>query len=380
MDKQQETILRALIGILIGCILIFMSYKYYQKLAAAKEKPKQKVEKEISKIYVQKVVNETIPVVISEKGNLEAYKKVDLYSEVQGILDPANIQVKAGQAFGKGDLIFSIDDAEFKASLLAQKSTLYNLITQALPDLKLDYPDVFDKWNSYLNGFDIKRQTPQLPDFSNDKEKFFINSRNIVTNYYNIKNLEERHKKYRIYAPFYGLVTEANVTPGGLVRPGQKLASILSPSRYELAVSINESYKKYISVGKSVKLHNLERTKSWTGKIVRIDPIVNTNTQGTQVYIQVKGKGLNEGMFLEAELGGKSVENSFELPRKLLIENNKTFLVKDGKLELYDLDVELYKDKTAIVTNLKDGDLILQNVIPGAYDGMLIEIVNETSE
>ena len=377
--KNKSDMWRLIIGVILGVIIVYGAISMSKVIVANKNKPKKKVEKQISKVFTQIVQNTSIPVVIQEKGNLQALKKVDLYSEVQGILKTGNRLFKPGQYYKSGSTIFSIDDREFKAGLTAQKSVLFNLVAQVMPELKLDYPNSFLKWQTYLNGFDIEKTTPKLPEFSSDREKFFINSKNIVTTYYNIKNLEERHKKYNIYAPFYGIVSESNVNPGALVRSGQKLGSILSPSLYELSVSVNESYQDFIKTGKKVNLFNLDHSKSWEGKISRIDATINTATQGVQLYIQVSGKDLKEGMFLEAEIEGKAIEQGFELSRKLLIENSKIFIVENEMLKLIPVDVAFFKDKAAIVTNLEDGAVILKNSLPGAYEGMLVEEVKESN-
>lgn len=374
MTKNRSDLYRGLIGIILGILLIAGAVKFAKKIIASKSKPKIKVENQINKVYTDEVKNVQVPVTIIEKGSLQALRKVELYSEVQGILLSNDRLFKSGQQYKEGSTLFSIDDKEFKSNLVAQKSVLYNLITQIMPDLKLDYPEVFPKWERYLNNFDINRpNTPSLPEFSNDKEKYFINNKNIVTTYYNIKNLEERHKKYKIYAPFYGVVTESLVNPGALVRPGQKLGTILSPAVYELPISVNESYKDFIKIGKTVKLHNLDRTQSWKGKIARIDATINTATQGMQIFVQARGKDLREGMFLEAEIDGGAITEGFELSRKLLVQNTKTYTVVNDKLKLIDLDIAFFKDKTAVITNLADGTIILENPIPGAYDGMLVE-------
>ena len=229
-----------------------------------------------------------------------------------------------------------------------------------------------------MSEFNIRASTtPPLPPFLSEKEKYFINSKNIVTTYYNIKNLEERHKKYRIHAPFYGVVTESFVNPGALVRPGQKLGVILNPSAYELPLSINESYKDYVTIGKSVKLYNLDRTASWNGKIARINATINTQTQGIQTYIEVYGKELKEGMFLEADIEGKTVSRGVEVPRKLLVNNTRLYVVEDDKLHLRNVDIAFFKERSAIITNLPDGTVILGNALPGAYEGMLIESIDE---
>lgn len=378
--QNKSNLARGIIGFLLGALIIFGALQMSKKIIANKAKPKIKAEKQINTVYTQLVQNEDLPISIIEKGNLVALKKVDLFSEVQGLLKDSNKLFKSGQTYNKGDLIFSIDDSEFKANLTSQRAVLYNLIVQSMPDLKLDYSEVFEKWESYLKAFDIKKITPVLPEFTNDKEKYFINSRNIVTTYYNIKNLEERHKKYNIYAPFYGIVTQSMVNPGALIRTGQNLGTIMSPYSYELPISVNVSYKEFIKKGSQVQLYNLERTKQWTGRIARIDGAINTVTQGIQIYIEVSGKDLKEGMFLEAHIDAGKVDSSFEISRKLLVENNKTYVVQDSILKLIPLDIAYYKESSAVVTNLEEGSMILEFPIPGAYEGMLIEVAQSSQE
>ena len=160
------------------------------------------------------------------------------------------------------------------------------------------------------------------------------------------------------------------------MRPGQKLGEIISPTVYEMAVSVDASYINYIQTDQQVKLRDLEAQNTWTGRVVRIDPVVNRLAQGITAYIEVLGKGLKAGMFLEAIFSGTPVVNSFELSRKLLIENKSTFVVRGDSLALIPLTISFFKESTAVVSNLKDGDIVLKNPVPGAYDGMLIEVIN----
>ncbi len=374
MSKSNKP-LRIGIGVILGLLLIFGAKTMADRLAEKKPKPRQKAGKTINKIYAQTIKNEELPVVLQENGRLQALRKVDLYAEVQGILKESPRLFKPGQAYDAGAVLMSIDDREFVASLSSQKSVLYNQIAQILPDLKLDYTESFAKWQSYLASFDISRSVPALPAFDSDREKYFVNNSGIITSYYNIKNLEERHKKYEIKAPFYGVVTEAMVNPGTLVRPGQQLGSFLSPTTYELPLAVDESFTKYISPGKQVDLYTLDRSSRWTGKIARINPTIDPATQGTVAFIQVRGKDLKEGMFLQAEIAGSSIASGVEVPRKLLVNDNQLYVIEEDQLQLRRVDIALYKANSAIITNLNDGTQILANPMPSAYEGMPVEII-----
>ena len=150
-----------------------------------------------------------------------------------------------------------LDSREFYTSLLAQRSTLFNLITDMMPDLRFDYPESFGQWQSYLKNFDLEKPLSPLPEPVSDKEKYFVNGKQIVSTYYSIKNLEERLSKYTLKAPFTGVLTESSVNPGTLVRSGQKLGEFVSANDFELEVNVNEQYLDVVSVGQSVELFDL---------------------------------------------------------------------------------------------------------------------------
>ncbi len=198
----------------------------------------------------------------------------------------------------------------------------------------------------------------------------------IYTNYFRVKNLEERLRKYSIRAPYNGILTEALVTPGSLVRQGQKLGEFIDPNIYELEVSINTEYSHLLQKGNSVALMNIEKSNKWQGKVVRVNSKVDQSSQTIKVYIQLKGKGLREGMYLEASLVAKSETNAFEVARNLLVNNTNLYIVQDSVLDIVQINPVYFNNETVIVKGLTDGSKVLSKPVPGAYKGMKVEVKN----
>ena len=217
----------------------------------------------------------------------------------------------------------------------------------------------------------------ELPEPESEKEKLFLSGRNIYTTFYNVQNLETQLLNYTIKAPFSGVLTEALVNPGALIRPGQKLGEFIDQSVYEVEVAINTAYGDLLAIGKSVELHNVERTKTWSGKVIRVNSRVDPASQTIPTFIQVRGKGLKEGMYLEADLTARNEQNTYEVSRKLLVENDKLFVVRDTLLDLVLVEPVYYKEFSAVVKGLEDGTKILSRVIPGAYSGMKVKIFSD---
>ncbi|UAM98200.1 efflux RND transporter periplasmic adaptor subunit [Polaribacter litorisediminis] len=364
-------IILAILGVLLIAGAIFLGKYFTDK----NQKPRPKFKKSVKTVFVNRVENKEIPVIIYANGNLSAKNKIEIFSEVQGVLNTANKAFKPGTNYTKGQVLLNINSDEFYASLQSQKSNLYNLITAVLPDLRLDFPSEFKTWETYLENFDMDKSVPELPEFSTNKEKYFISGRGILTAYYNVKNLEVRLSKHQIRAPFTGVLTEALVTNGSLVRVGQKLGEFIDTSIYEMEVSINAEFADLLKVGKSVTLTNSNKSEVYAGTVVRVNGRIDQVTQTINAYIDLKHPDLKEGMFLEANLKAKTIANALEIPRKLLVDNEAVYTVKkDSILTKTKVNPVYFSAETVIIQGLNNGEKVLSQTLAGAFDGMIVKI------
>ena len=365
------------ISIILALLLIAGASFLAKYLIDHKQKPKPRFEKIVKTVFTETVENKSIPILITANGNLVAKNRIEIFSEVQGVLMPTLKDFRPGTSYNKGATMVKINSDEFYANLQAQKSNLFNALTAIMPDIRMDYPEEYAKWEKYINNFSINKAIVPLPLTNTDKEKYFISGRGILTSYFNVKNLEVKLDKYNLRAPFNGILTEALVNPGALVRSGQKLGEFIDPSVFEVSVSVKSEYRDLLEVGKSVELQNLEKTKTWTGKVIRINGRVDAATQTIQAFIQVNDKNLKEGQYLEVVLEAKSEENAYEVSRKLLIDNSRLYIVKDTVLDLVDVNLVFENKNTVVVKGLPNGAQLLSKLAPGAHAGMLVKVYNE---
>ena len=197
--------MRKIILSLLGVLLIIGAFFASEAIVASNQRTRPKPKKVIKTVFVEDAVNGVVPIEISANGNLVAQRRLEIFSEVQGVLQKGSKLFKPGQEYRKGQTLLSLNSSEYYATVQSQKSALYDQITSIMPDLRLDYPEAYPKWQAYLNNFDVSKATPPLPEVTSEKEGYFISGRNIQTAYYNVKNLEQRLSKYNIIAPFSGL-------------------------------------------------------------------------------------------------------------------------------------------------------------------------------
>lgn len=372
--------MRKIILSILGVLLIIASFFLAKMIVDSKKSFRPKAGKVVKTVFTEVVENQTVPIVVTANGNLIAKQRMEIYAEVQGVFRRGNKLFKEGQAYKAGETIIGIDAAEYAASVQSAKSNLYNQLTSIMPDLRLDYPNIFSKWQTYLNNFDMAKSTPALPEMLSENEKFFITGRGILTSYYNVKNLEQRLSKYRISAPFSGVLTEATVTEGTLVRAGQKLGEFIDPDVYELEVSVSKTYSDLLKVGERVKLTTLDSPDVYEGKVSRINGRVDQASQTIKAYIEVKDNNLREGMYLEANLDARKEENAIEVDRGLLLENNKIFVVKDSVLDVIDVRPIYFSEKRVVLKDVPNGTKIMSKPLIGAYTGMAVKIYEGQSD
>jgi len=371
--------MRKIILSVLGVVLMVASVYGAMLIVKSKNAPKPTPKKVIKTVYVDTVKNATVPILVPANGNLVAKKRMELYSEVQGVFLTGGKLFRTGTAYRAGEPLIRMDASEYYATVQSQKSNLYNLITSIMPDLRLDYPDLYPKWQQYLSDFDMDKSTPELPKMTSEKEKYFISGRGILTDYYTIKNLERRLGKYIINAPYDGILAEALVTEGTLIRSGQKLGEFINTNNYELEVSISKTYSNLLKIGEEVALSNLEKTKSYKGKVTRINGRVDQTSQTITAYIEVSGDDLKEGVYLEANLNAKEEANAIAIDRSLLLENDQIFIVRDTILDRIDVNPVHFSDKTVVVKGVPEGEIIVSKPLVGAYSGMLVKTYNDTS-
>lgn len=363
------------IGVFAGFLVLFGSIATARFMSQQKEPPKRKASTALVKrVDTLRTKVGTISSSLEVQGELAAYDKIDLFAEVSGALKSTSRPFKVGSYFPKGSILISVDQEEAKLNLLSQKSNLLNAITQLMPDLKIDYPESFSHWQQYLDDFELEAPIKAFPEPANKQEKYFIASRNLYSQYYTIKSAEERLSKYKMYAPFSGVITQAGINEGAVVRAGQKLGELMSTNRYELVTTVPLRDLKYIEQGSSVRLYSEDVSGNWNGRVKRINNQVETGTQTVKVFIEVGGEHLKEGMYLRGSLSASDIKGATSIPRNLLVNQNAVYVVKDSVLTLQEVQLVKITEKAAIVRGLDAQTPILAIPVPGAYEGMKVAI------
>lgn len=318
---------------------------------------RQTEKQETTSKEVIKVNNEVYEKTINTTGRMYAFEKVDIYSEVSGVLENST-RFKEGKKYSKDETLLNIDSEVYENTLKSQKSSFLNQLTLILPDLKFDFPKVYKKWNSYLGSFKIDEAIKELPKTNSERERYYIASNNIFKMYYDIKSMEATFNKYTLKAPFNGVVTESNINPGTLVRNGQLLGEFINTSLYEMEAVVKLSEVSLLKVGTEVSLISLGSDETIKGKLVRINEKIDSETQSIKVFIQSSDRKIKDGMFLSAEIKTSSNTLTVKLPREA-VNSNKVKVQKVNSEDQIAVEIFDGNEEYVFVKGLDDNSLVI---------------------
>ncbi|MDB9931232.1 HlyD family efflux transporter periplasmic adaptor subunit [Flavobacteriales bacterium] len=360
--------------IAIGIIALALGVK--KMMESSKKAPDKKTTKTIKSITTTLVSNSSLPIQIQSTGSIMAKDRAVLYSEVQGIFQQTSKPFKAGVRYSKGQALIRINNSEYAASVKSQRINFKSLIIGTLADIQFDYPAELTAWKNYANSISSDNSLPSMPKVTNENFSNYLSGKSIFGNYYTIKNLETRLAKYTITAPFSGVLVEANITPGTLISPGQKLGEFIRTGIYELELNVNASLTDFLKLGKKVTLFNTDKTSTYEGTVSRINSQIDRASQTVKLFVEVRSNELSEGEYLEADINAQNIDNVLEINRTLIVDESYVFLVKDSLLIKQPISIVHSSQNSIIVKGLTDSSELVATPVPGGYEGMKVIVKN----
>ena len=136
-------ILKKVIRFVAGLAIIFVGVFIMNGLIGMKEPPSVVLpENSPRPVKAMVVSNTTIQPRIPVEGKVEAWQRIDLIAEVNGLLSRGGKEFREGERFSKGEVILQLDDSEARASIKSARATFLQLVTGTLSTIKIEPPRI----------------------------------------------------------------------------------------------------------------------------------------------------------------------------------------------------------------------------------------------
>jgi membrane fusion protein, multidrug efflux system len=264
---------------------------------------------------------------------------VELVSELS--LRLVSIHFREGSFVNKGDVLFQLDDSEWRANQKKVKAQL---------DLAIET----EKRNeTLLKSGGISQQT-----FDES-----VSNRKVIEAEEEL--LEVMISKAKITAPFSGIIGIRQVSEGAFLTPGIKLTTLEDLSRLKIDFTIPEAYASMIHVGERLNFRLDGIPGIFNADIEALNPSINKNSGNLGVLAIVENPDpvLKAGVSVSITLVSKSSVPTIYVPTQALIPTPggyHIYVCKDSKADYRGVTTGLRTDKLVeIVKGVDSGDSVL---------------------
>jgi RND family efflux transporter MFP subunit len=186
-----------------------------------------------------------------------------------------------------------------------------------------------------------------------------------------------------IRAPFDGYVERRLVNLGELVKAQMPVMAIVRIDPLKVTAEIPEKMAPWIDSGRPMELHvDAYPNRTFTGKVTRISPAVNTGTRAFPFEAVVpNGDGaLKPGTFARVHVESAKVDEVLTLPYAALQYRygvNRVFVVNGDKLEMRELQVgERLGDRIEVTGGVKAGERVVISDVETLNGGELVVVTS----
>jgi len=373
MQIKKPTIMkRRIISISISIIVVIGAVILSSSMIRNKPEPQRNMAKEeILFVKTAAATSTEIHPQARYRGRVSSLANVNLSAEVSGKILAGDVPLKEGQSFKEGDLLVSIYKEDMQAALQSLRSSYLQLVSSALPDLKIDYPDEYKKWSDFFNAIDINSSMPALPELNSEKERVFVASKNILSQYYTIKQQEVNFSRYEIYAPFDGSYRSVSAEVGSVAGMNMQIASLIRTDVMEVIVPVLPEKLDWIRVGGQVSLQR-NNGQEVSGEIIRVADFIDPTSRSVNVYVNVnnsRSSRLLEGEYVEARFTGIESASGMLVPREAFIGSSKLYVIEDGQLAEKEVLIIDRQEDFYVIQGYEEGEILvvesLVDVKPG---------------
>jgi RND family efflux transporter MFP subunit len=329
-----------------------------------------------------------VQLTVTTQGTVTPRTESTLVAEVAGQIKTVSPAFANGGFFEKGDLLLTIDPRDYEVAV-SQAQVQVAQAELAISREKEESNIALQEWERMGRGLpnDLVLRKPQIAQAQAGLEAARGSLHRAAL------NLE----RSRIRAPYAGRVRSKIADVGQYVGPGSVLGRVYAVDYAEVRLPIPDQDLAYLDIGfdyrsqkvakhgPAVKLHAkfAGQTHTWEAHIERVegevDPrsrMINLVARVEDPYGQIEAgtrPPLAVGMFVTAEVLGKTVENVYSIPRSALRPNGTVLVVTNDRL--FHRTVELLRkdEEEAIVSaGLSAGDQICLSPLDMVVDGMSV--------
>ena len=378
------------IAILIGCFLI--SGYLIRNPTTVEEAA---IEIIPVSVRVAEVNLESVDLVVGSQGKVQAAQTASLSAPVAGPVEWISSSMEAGGYVEGGQALLRLEAADFETALERSWANLQQAQAES---------EFADTELARMRELAEQRlaSDSQLQDA---QRRANVNKARLIDAQASYDQAQLDLDRTEIRAPFNAVIQSRDVELGQYVNRAQSVALLYGADEVEVRVPLAIRQLGFLNVplgqrGEISEEHAPDvlltgmyggQKYNWPGKLVRIEASIDPSSNTVQTIIRVSQPSTDKeqdenglrtiplpiGLYVEADIQGRTVENIISLPRSV-IRNNNQVLIVDAENKMYYREVEIFRleeQQVLISGGILPGERICISPIQAVVDGMAVQPV-----
>ena len=336
-------------------------------------------------VFYSVVEPRSVTLDVTAQGEVRPRTDINLTAEVAGRITRTSDAFVVGGAFEAGDLLLKIEDADYQVAVASAKAR----VAQAEEQLRREEAEsdlALKDYEALGRREDPSELTLRMPQLAQARAAYAAAKADL-----NAASLDLERTEIR--APFKGRVRERLAGVGQFISPGAPIGRIFSTEVAEIRLPLTDGdlaklglslafVESKDSPGPVVTLSAsfAGEFHEWSARIARTDGAVDPATRQISAIAVVddpygagsdNGAALPMGLFVDARIVGKPIENAVVLPRTALYGRDIVYVIGAGDAieERKIVMVSADRDTITLAGGVAEGERVVTSPLRGARSG-----------
>lgn len=326
---------------------------------------------------------------ITSQGTVQPGSQSELIPEVSGRVIWMSPALVSGGAFALGEGLLRIDAADYETQLQRSEASKERFdVEQKHANAELQRLISLQKRGlASQQQLDDARRTARVAVANHTEARA------------NLDQAQRDLDRTELKAPFEGLVRNEQVDIGQFITRGQTIGTIYATDYVEVRLPISAHQLRYLGLPIHTRgqipdelappvtvVSDFGDTRLlWEGDLVRLEAEIDERSRMVYGVARLRLDDKDEspilpvGMFVQAEIQGRRVENAIRLPRSAMRDDNQV-LVVDNENRIHFRQISLLRlehDDMLVSDGLQQGEMVLVSPMQTVVEGMLVKPIVE---
>lgn len=393
--RNPALLLWRLIVFALPLVVIIGGVGGVQVMKALKPEPEKKAEElKPAPVLVSSPRREKVNLYVQTQGEVRPRTEIDIVPQISGKILRVSPSFIEGGFFKKGDVLIRIEPDDYELSVIQAEAQVAQA-KQRLVREEAEADIAVQDWEELGEG-QASQLTLRVPQMAEARA-------NLDAANASLADAKLQLSRTIIRAPFSGRVRSKGADIGQYVTPGARLGRVFSTHLVEVPLPLTDNELSLLNLPLAFTENSKQlgplvdisavvagQMRHWQGRITRTDSAIDPRTRVLLAFVEVEdpygagsdnGMPLAVGLFVNAHVEGREIDNAFVVPRTALRGENTVYVAtKEGTLSMRSVTVASSDKQSAILTaGVSVDDKVITSPVRAAAEGMKIETIERTA-